>query len=612
MNHAYALALVGSLAIAAPPAALAQDTLAYTSFAEGLGGWTATDLSAAGSGDTWGRGDGPTAGRFPLPALRSTSGANGFAVFDADAQCGGSQNARLASPVLDLSAAAEVEVRWQHLYRRFASAIYIEVSVDGGRTFGGVELAPALPDGGYVGTETGTAVRAAVDLTDVAAGEDSVVIAFRYYSEPALFGADAGCGYAWLVDDVAVATAVTPPPAVDLALARVAPPQNFATPAGRGGAIAWYAEVANRGAAAQAATVELVVTPTGGDAVVFSTETEAFDVPAGAVVATPPLPPYPLPKTPGDYTATYRLAGLPDDANPVDNEVGYRFLVTDSTYLKTPGVTSFARPRGNGSFSMGTVFDLGAGGARLDSIRFAVDLDGATSAASTTLTVTTYGYRGDLDGDGELAPGDELVELGSRAVLVSRPALGGSPILATAPTLAGSLEIDTSYRRFAVLVTTPRVEEGAATRVSLGVYDPGRDYDFGLLERRGGADGAQAIARIEGGGLRIGGFDGLVPAIGVTVGEGTVVGTAGAAIQPGVRLWPNPATETATISLPTGSRGAAVALVGYDGRPVRTFYVGPGSTQLDLRGLPGGMYTAVVDELGEGGLPASVRLVIAR
>ena len=601
------LSALASAVLTSASASAQGDTLFYTGFAGDLAGWTVEDLSSDATGDGWTWSDLPTGGRFTLPAIRSTSGPNGFALFDSDLQCSGSQNSRLRSPLLDLSAASEVEVRWQQLYRRFASSIFLEVSIDGGRTFGSVELAADLPEDAFLGAANGAPDRASVDLSSVAAGEDSVVLAFRYFSEPAIYGAAAGCGYAWMIDDVAVADAVAPPPAVDLDFVAVAPPAHFATPAGRGAELAWAAEVANRGAEAQTATVEVRVTPTGGEGELFTGATTSFSIAPGEVVAIPSLDAFPLPENPGDYTATYRIAGVERDASPAGNERQFRFLVTDSTYRKAPGLTTFARPRGDVSYSAGTVFALGGERTRLDSISFAVAVASAPATTGATLTLSTLAFVGDLDGDGALAAGTEVVELATRAIPVSELLLSDDVRVTVAPTQDDSpLTIDEEYDRLAVLITVPRSDSAASTQIDLGFYGEGGAYDFGYLERVGAGFAPSALSRSGDGELAIGveAFGGLVPDISVTVGSVRSVNTierphGGVAY----RLFPNPVDAHLAVEFDVAaSRGEwRVELVDAVGRVWRAGRTGGGRLRWDTAQLPPGHYLVRASpEVGSG------------
>lgn len=129
-------------------------------------------------------------GTYPMPAINSTSAANGYALFDSGLPCGPDNGyLAIASPI-DLSAEAHVQLQFEQFYRKFQGHTYVDVSNDGS-TWTPFEVNVQLNVGQY----TANAEVFHLDISSVAALQDSVWFRFRYTGN---------CDYAWMVDDVAL------------------------------------------------------------------------------------------------------------------------------------------------------------------------------------------------------------------------------------------------------------------------------------------------------------------------------------------------------------------------------------------------------------------------
>ncbi len=152
--------------------------------------------------DNWVIGtDGP-AGGFAIADIASTTAANGFALFDSDLYCGLNQQSvlQMATPV-DLTDEPGVVLEFEQFFRRFRGDCFVDVSINGTDWFEFEVNADVA-----VNDDTGNPNLAQVNITSVAGGQGTVWIRFRYYSTPDVHGPDAGCDYAWMVDDVAFVT----------------------------------------------------------------------------------------------------------------------------------------------------------------------------------------------------------------------------------------------------------------------------------------------------------------------------------------------------------------------------------------------------------------------
>lgn len=397
--------------------ARAQDTLAYYDFDGDLQGWTTTDLT--GSGDVWVFSTTGPSGAFAIAPIESTTAANGYALYDSDLLCSGSQNSRLVSPMFDFTNETEGEVRYQERYRRFQDRVYLGVSTDGGVTYTETDLYPALAandfndDNPFIGR---------VDVSSVVAGQDSVVFAFRY---------EGGCDYAWMLDDIAISNMATPRPNTDLVVQdnffAISP--NFATPArfAEGQVLVFLADILNNGALAQNNVQLGIQIFDESNTLIYTDSLDYGTIASDSLAENKAFPnTFPLPTEVGIYRGVYTIVSdsTDNDGVPNDNSLEYTFAITEDYYAKGATFTTAVQPgSGAEAFEAGNIYYTPGlddeGGVVIDSIELGFFLDGLTDdGTETILEVNTYGYRGDLNGDGIPQEGDldddeaEMVGLG--------------------------------------------------------------------------------------------------------------------------------------------------------------------------------------------------------
>lgn len=173
-----------------------------------VAGTVIPDGQATIDADTWEIGTNPPSGAFAIDTILSTTADNGFALFDSDLACGGHQNATLtmANPV-DLSAYSGVLFQFEQYTARWRGDYFIDVSTDGGTVWTEFEVNVDLDVASTVSPNTlpnpDTEV---VNISSAAAGQMNVLVRFRYFSTQEEHADDAGCDYAWMVDDVAFTT----------------------------------------------------------------------------------------------------------------------------------------------------------------------------------------------------------------------------------------------------------------------------------------------------------------------------------------------------------------------------------------------------------------------
>ncbi len=159
--------------------------------------WTISNQ--AGNTDDWTIGTAGPAGTYAIPAIASTSAANGFALFDSDLLCSGNQIADLTTATsFNCTGHPSVELSFEENYRRFDDSTYVLVSNDNVNWTIFPVNATFTNNVSAVNPTTVT-----VDISSVASNQATVWVRFEFYS-PSSIGTAPGCGYSWMVDDVSV------------------------------------------------------------------------------------------------------------------------------------------------------------------------------------------------------------------------------------------------------------------------------------------------------------------------------------------------------------------------------------------------------------------------
>lgn len=126
-----------------------------------------------------------------MGAIESTSAANGFAMYDSDANgtTAGSQDSKLIYHTsIDCSSYSKIAIQFESYYRMFNGNCYVEVSTDS-VTWEQYQVHTDVETNGASANPT----LVNVNITGVAANQATVYFRFRYIGE---------WDYAWMVDDV--------------------------------------------------------------------------------------------------------------------------------------------------------------------------------------------------------------------------------------------------------------------------------------------------------------------------------------------------------------------------------------------------------------------------
>ena len=386
------------------------DTLSSYTFTGDLEGWTG-ELVGGGS-DNWVFSTTGPSGAFAINAIASTTAAGGYALFDSDLLCSGNQNARLVSPALDFSMLAEVEVRWQEYYRRFQDQVFVDVSIDGGATYESIQINENVAVNNFSGADfSENPVFQRVNLTDLAAGQSDVRVAFRFQG---------GCDYAWMIDDVVFTDEFTRRPAVSLQLDRdfAAFAPNFGTPASQtdGRQMYFLTDVFNDGSATQT-DVKVSITIFDANAALIYTDTLAYgDITPDSLAENKAFPmSFPLPTEQGNYRGEYQVFSdsIANEFSPANNRVEFNFTITADEFIKAPVLRTATRSGASpDNYEIANIYYTPMLNEQteisVDSITFGYYVEGlGDNTQPTFIVVNTYGYKGDLNGDGAPLIGDD-------------------------------------------------------------------------------------------------------------------------------------------------------------------------------------------------------------
>lgn len=584
------------------------DTVAYYTFTGDLEGWTVSDLSIESSGDNWTWSQTGPSGSLPITPIQSTTAGGGYLLFDSDQLCGRSQNSRIQSPILDLSMETEVELRWQQRYRRYESAVYVEVSRNGGQTFAPFELSPALMNDEFSGSQAENPDYITLDISGVAAGESAIVIAFRYFSEEVIFGSEAGCGYAWMVDDVVIANAITPPAQNDLAIVSGshAGAANRVTPQYQTEALNLGAKVVNNGVNSASGKLYVRIYDDSGMSPVL-VHTDSVDVPMlaqdeeSSFLLMPGS--FSPPSLQNTFVGRYELVldGAVDEAS-ADNMARFDFSISESAFAKTTGPDIYARPQASESWGFGSIYPLKGTDNELSRVLFWLRPVGDFSTSTTdSIFVEVYGITGDGNSDGMYASGTEATLLNRQGY--SLEGLTGPERFFVTPLPDTGLTISPFIEQIAVFI---RYEDGLAgdsrwIEIGGGRDDANTNYDAEQTAAiANGVNRSYAIRSVGDGELLASLFPGFIPDVRAYVNENqTVSTTSPAELSEALHVWPNPATSVLNWSLPqaqNGNKTASVTVIDGLGRAVSSWSSNQQEdlSKIDVAELPAGLYQLLV------------------
>jgi len=175
------------------------DTIIYEDFNDSLpAGWTYTDLT--GNNFDWRWDDNGPSGPYSsnIEPLQSTTGTNGFILYDGDAfDVATTKDAYIESVSMDLSSYSSVVIKFEHAFRHCCTGIpgfWLKVSTDDFQTESAYDVGNSMQNN----VASGNPIVTELNITPVAAGQQNVKIRFHF---------DTNIAYYWMVDDILIKTA---------------------------------------------------------------------------------------------------------------------------------------------------------------------------------------------------------------------------------------------------------------------------------------------------------------------------------------------------------------------------------------------------------------------
>jgi hypothetical protein len=334
---------------------------------------------------------GPVGG-FKLSPINSTTKANGFATFDSDFNCSASQIADMTNTTaISCTGHPNIFLEFQQYYRRYYDSTFVFVS-NNNTTWTKYMVNSTLA----VNISTTNPDMQKIDISSVAGNQATVWVRFEFYS-PASLGSAAGCGYSWMVDDVALVDM----PANDIGIDHVFADMGFKnggyytkTPITQILPMTFRAAISNQGVSPQTASkltvgisngASTVYNQTGGaaaNALNYASRDTLFDT---LTAFTPAA-------VTAHYTCRFEVSQsqseLPGDT--MNNSIIKSFDITDTAFARDNGVAngvigSVNYVNGDADGSMiGNLFLL-SNGATISTISAFID-------TSTTIG-TTFQYK---------------------------------------------------------------------------------------------------------------------------------------------------------------------------------------------------------------------------
>jgi hypothetical protein len=284
----------------------------------------------------------------PVAALNPaghTTAANGYAIIDSDAAgSSSSQNAIIYTVApIDLSANPQVVMTFQQTHRRYAESTYVIYSLDGGATWGEVEVNAGMT----VNTNTTNPAQVQVDLSSAIGGQAAVHIGFKYTGQYDWF---------WAVDDVKLMT----PDDYDLAIVGAywgstgfwgARLPYYQIPLPQIAPIDFSGVVSNLGALTQndvvftAALASGAYTGTSAPGTLTNGATDTLD-------ATTQLTP---PASVANHVVNLSVSSSATDAAPANNSITNAATIAVNNYVYARDLGTYA----SGSYNQGLGFEVG-------------------------------------------------------------------------------------------------------------------------------------------------------------------------------------------------------------------------------------------------------------
>ena len=384
-------------------------------FTGGLNGWTTQGISgtmAATALWDWDANGSASKGGFADAddAIISATALDGAAVFNSDFLDNGGDSlatnmgtspaphsGELISPILDLSNASEVSLRFNQYYKNRNSATSVAFSTDGGTTW-----SDPIRVNEDVGSEDATNRRSIQTIyLPGLGGSDMARVKFIFD----------GSLHFWIVDDVKIIEA-------ELYSSRLTailfPPSNYGTPASMiAGDSMFFSTLVTNDGLKDLTDVTIKGSIIGGESILYEDSAKLATVEVGIQDTSlfidggyePPA------LDVGSYIARYNLTQANPDYSPSNNVVNLPFEITENTFQKDNGILiSGTRPTANTAYEYGNLYYVSTGGYKATQATFSVAINAGTNLAGQNYLIKLY--KVDEDDNTEAFTDDDVELVG--------------------------------------------------------------------------------------------------------------------------------------------------------------------------------------------------------
>ncbi|MFA4851090.1 MAG: T9SS type A sorting domain-containing protein [Bacteroidales bacterium] len=298
--------------------------------------WTITN--DVGNSDDWVIGTGVPSGTYAIDGIASTTAANGFALFDSDVLCSGNQIANVSTASsINCTGHTNVQLQFEEMYRRYVDSTFVYVSTDGS-TWTKFPVNATYADNDMTPNPT----TVGVNISSVAGNQASVWIRFTFYS-PSSMGTSAGCGYAWMIDDVKLQDLVAYDAACNSTFLDFDQFSYYeAIPFSQMGVISYGCSATNNGSSA---LTNVTFNVNINNSAITATSTPIASMASGVTDTLLALPTFTTPTTLTNYGAKLWLTQTETDADPANN-IGdsISFYATPTEYQRSLNLNQYLTP----------------------------------------------------------------------------------------------------------------------------------------------------------------------------------------------------------------------------------------------------------------------------
>jgi hypothetical protein len=385
-------------------------------FNGGLNGWTATGITCPDANWVWeadGKADlGAYSAGTGSVGIQSPSVSNGAMVFDSDFYdnggdpnnqgggiCPSPQIAELVSPIIDLTGAGKLSLKFNQYHRNFFSVCSVAWSMDGGNSWS----EPIVVNDNVPVNEQTT--RNDVKVLRLVGAEGSSEFRVKFIIE--------GDYYFWIIDDVQILERERNNMQVNTNWYAIAP--NFRTPLSQVEEFSFLADIQNVGGNDQSGVkLNISIKKDSDGSVVYTDNYFYGDVPSDSIVENVTFGAFTPAQAEAKYTATYTISSDSTDSQLGNNTIQWKFEVSDSIFAKEKARTRNVLPA-DGNWDAGEKHTWAYGnhyyvvkGDGMMATSASFGIANASEIEGQQLSINLYKWE-DLNEDGDADPDERIL-----------------------------------------------------------------------------------------------------------------------------------------------------------------------------------------------------------